>query len=354
MEKGTNKALFILLSVIIFGILLGITYWFYYGNVKIILEDIMFDSNQSISTKLTDVFSDPPVVVASNPETDFTFEPTTGTITGYVGVTKDVVIPSTIGGVPVEIIGTEAFRFKELTSVYIPEGVTDIENSAFGINKITTLTLPKSLIRIGDYAFIANNLTTVDLPDNVISIGVEAFSTNQLTHVKIPPLVTVLSQGVFDFNLLTSVEFHDNLKDIGHGAFYRNLLTNVTLPNSVTYMGKTAFGKNNLISVDLPDNLTSLEWDVFINNKLTSITIPETVTAIHRAALGGNQLTTLTLPKNIIIPNPATYNDLVICLNNPLVTVNVPLSQKTAIQANNHILELTQGASNLPSNIVYY
>ena len=55
----------------------------------------------------------------------------------------------------------------------------------------------------------------------------------------------------------------------------------------------------------------------------------------------GNQLTTLTLPKNIIIPNPATYNDLVICLNNPLVTVNIPLSQKTAIQANNHILELT-------------
>ena len=57
MEKGTNKALFILLIVIIFGILLGITYWFYYGNVKIILQDIMFDSNQSISTKLTDDIS---------------------------------------------------------------------------------------------------------------------------------------------------------------------------------------------------------------------------------------------------------------------------------------------------------
>ena len=141
------------------------------------IAGIMFDSNQSISTKLTDVFSGPArccCFLTLKLISHSTQIP--GTITGYVGVTKDVVIPSTIGGVPVKIIGTEAFRFKELTSIYIPEGVTDIENSAFGINKITTLTLPESLIRIGDYAFIANKLTTLNLPNNVISIRSQRLS----------------------------------------------------------------------------------------------------------------------------------------------------------------------------------
>jgi hypothetical protein len=105
-----------------------------------------------------------PSTTVPTPEEYFTFDSTTGTITDYdVAGGLDVVIPSTIGGVAVEHIGDEAFSYKTLTSVIIPDSVTTI----------------------GDYAFYVNQLTSVIIPDSVTSIDVAAFMANQLTSVTI-------------------------------------------------------------------------------------------------------------------------------------------------------------------------
>ena len=44
-----------------------------------------------------------------SPEEDFEFDASTGTITGYTGEAVDVVVPRTIGGEPVRVIGYHAF-----------------------------------------------------------------------------------------------------------------------------------------------------------------------------------------------------------------------------------------------------
>ena len=82
-----------------------------------------------------------------SPEEDFEFDETTGTITWYTGNDVDVVIPRSIGGVDVKIIGMNAFdraadytntemetnetEWLHLRSVVIPETVTAIEDGAF-------------------------------------------------------------------------------------------------------------------------------------------------------------------------------------------------------------------------------
>ena len=82
-------------------------------------------------------------------EACFTFNSETGEITDYDdNCDKDVMIPSTIGGVAVTSIGGSAFRENNLTSVTIPNSVTSI----------------------GGYAFYNNSLTSVTIPDNVTSI----------------------------------------------------------------------------------------------------------------------------------------------------------------------------------------
>ena len=41
MDDGANKALFVLIAVVIFGIFLAIAYWMFDKEFKAILEDVM-------------------------------------------------------------------------------------------------------------------------------------------------------------------------------------------------------------------------------------------------------------------------------------------------------------------------
>ena len=125
-----------------------------------------------------------PTTTVTTPEMYFTFDSTTGTITGYdIAGGLDVVIPSTIVGVIVEHIGLDAFKEKYLTSVIIPDSVTSIGNCAFRINQLTLVTIPNSVTIIGDRAFESNLLTSVTIPDSVTSIVYWVFASNQLSSV---------------------------------------------------------------------------------------------------------------------------------------------------------------------------
>jgi hypothetical protein len=127
-----------------------------------------------------------PTTTVTTPEMYFTFDSTTGTITGYdIAGGLNVVIPSTIGGVAVEHIGLDAFYEKYLTSVIIPDSVASIGNCAFRINLLTSVTIGNSVTSIGDRAFETNLLTSVTIGNSVTSIGYWVFASNQLTSVTI-------------------------------------------------------------------------------------------------------------------------------------------------------------------------
>src|SRR5262245_47593697 len=100
---------------------------------------------------------------------DYEYTTTNGTvtITGYKGTNVVVVIPDTINGLPVTVIGDRAFFFR---------------------TSVTSVTIPNSVTSIGDLAFYAcTNLTGVVIPDSVTRIGSGAFgSCSSLTSVVIP------------------------------------------------------------------------------------------------------------------------------------------------------------------------
>ena len=110
---------------------------------------------------------------------DFKYEVDDGqvTITRHKGAGGDVVIPDTIDGRPVTIIGAYAFRecFK-LTSITLGNSITTIGDAAFGsCLGLTSITLPNSLTTIGYAAFAyCTGLTSISVPDGC-SIGEGAF-----------------------------------------------------------------------------------------------------------------------------------------------------------------------------------
>jgi hypothetical protein len=73
-------------------------------------------------------------------------------ITGYTGSATNIVIPGTIGGLPVTVIGENAFQEKHLTSVTIPDGVTTIGAEAFANNPLTGVTIGAGVV-LGNGAF---------------------------------------------------------------------------------------------------------------------------------------------------------------------------------------------------------
>jgi len=112
---------------------------------------------------LTPAFFTTPTNAATPPDSCFAFNAATNTITDYYDTegnaagapacTRDVDIPSSIGGVEVTSIGYGAFSVNQLTSVTIPDSVTSIGDFAFYINQLTSVTIPDSVTSIGESVF---------------------------------------------------------------------------------------------------------------------------------------------------------------------------------------------------------
>ncbi|AKB29104.1 Chitin binding protein [Methanosarcina siciliae T4/M] len=231
----------------------------------------------------------------------YTSDGTSVTITGYSGPGGDVVIPDTIVGLPVTVIGGSVFKNVALTSVVIPDSVTTIGDSAFyGCSGLTSVPIGNNVTSIGGSAFYkCSGLTSVVIPDSVTSIGGSAFyECNGLTSVVIP---SIGGSAFYQCSGLTSVTIGNNVTSLGERTFYRcRALTSVTIGNSVTSIGDYAFQNVAFTSVVIPDSVTSIGVRAFRGcSGLTSVTIGNNLTSIGNVAFEGcSALTSMVFTGN--------------------------------------------------------
>jgi TolB-like protein len=260
------------------------------------------------------------------------------TITKYIGSAASVTIPASIGGLPVTVIGENAFsNYKSLTSVTIPLSVTTIGGGAFvACSGLTRVTIPSSVTTIGGGAFYGCwGLTSVAIPSLVTSIGYGAFAAcDNLTNISVDPgngaytsvsgvlfdkagktlvcypagkkgaytvpssVTTIGVQAFDDCKSLTSVKIPYGVTTIGEAAFYFCTgLTSVDIPSSVTTIGDGAFAGAGLTRVTVTMVITIGE-EAFAGTFLTSVDIPSSVTSIGDGAfLGCSRLTSVTLSR---------------------------------------------------------
>ena len=85
-----------------------------------------------------------------------------------------------------------------LTSVVIPESITEIKNSAFNYRQIQSVTFHDKITSIGEYAFAGTSITSIDIPNSVNTIGAEAFSgCTELTAVSLGSGITNIENSHF-------------------------------------------------------------------------------------------------------------------------------------------------------------
>jgi hypothetical protein len=91
----------------------------------------------------------------------------------YLGNDASVVIPGDLG---ITVLGPSSLRASTITSVVVPEGVTEIDSAFFENFYLISVTLPQSLQIIRKNAFHACSvLASITIPSGVTTIGNYAF-----------------------------------------------------------------------------------------------------------------------------------------------------------------------------------
>ena len=229
-----------------------------------------------------------------------------------------------------------------LTSIIIPDGVTNIGDSTFsGFNNLTSVSIPDSVTSIGKRAFyMCKALDDIKIKNKVTSIGEEAFrGCSSLTSITIPDSVTSIGEGAFcGCSGLMSIEVNENnikydSRDNSKAIIDKNTnelirgCKNTVIPNSVTSIGNSAFGScEGLASITIPNSVERIEDSAFKDcTELTSITIGNKVTSIGKYAFSDcSNLTSISIPKSVTsIGDGAFYR----CKG--LTSVTIPDSVKT-------------------------
>lgn len=276
--------------------------------------------------------------------TEFTFdivtssEGATCTVTGYNGTDTDITIPSEYEGLSVTAIAPSAFaswssrggsRYVNLTSVIIPDTITEIGDEAFkdcgplisvtlsstvkkigngvfsGCSNLTNISLPESLETLGNQVFYGckklSSITTI--PSHVTSFGEKIFASSGLTTYTVPSSMTVIPSGEFEeCKNLTSITIPNTVTSIGSYAFKGSGITSIIIPDNVRDISVGLFYNcENLTNVVLPNNLVTIEdYAFFACSSLKSITIPRSVTSIGMRAFSYcRQLTSIVIPSNV-------------------------------------------------------
>jgi hypothetical protein len=186
---------------------------------------------------------------ANSVEAQFIYSINNGaiTITSNTGAGGAVTIPSTLDGLPVTSIGSNAFQNQSnLTSITLPDSLINIGDSAFAdcVN-LADATIGKEVTMIGEFPIGSpSGLGGFTIPSSVVSLGNDQFGFSALTNVTVPGAVTniggdefyicfartggngaggaiTIGAGAFTACVrLTGVDFHKSVAGIGDGAFY--------------------------------------------------------------------------------------------------------------------------------------
>ena len=165
----------------------------------------------------------------------------------------DVTIPSEIGGHPVTSIGKWAF---------------------YGCNNLTSVTIPDTVTEIGDCAFLRCKIKSVKIGANVKKLGVACFQgCKELLSVEIPDSVTDVERSAFaQCTSVRSLKIGKGLKEVNYAVSTSSYYGTGNPPSQLGITGAgiviTVYANpfqslTSLVEVKFSPDLTDLGWESF-------------------------------------------------------------------------------------------
>ena len=206
----------------------------------------------------------------------------------YEGTDTNIVVPDTIDGRKVTVLGNSTFQYctqaSDIESVTLPDSITTIEKNAF---------------------YNCEKLKSVTIPPNVSSIGLAAFveglSESSLTEIKVDPENPYFSEKdgvvfskdgtkliVFPSGRSGDYQIPDGTVSVGDYAFYYCVnVSSITVPGSVRSLGEGAFGNcSSLTKAVLNEGLEEIgEYAFQSSSGIRDIIIPASVKSVGKNGL---------------------------------------------------------------------
>lgn len=193
-----------------------------------------------------------------------------------------------------------------LKKVTLKNGVRSIGEDVFrDCSSLESVIFENTVLeKISDGAFWGcSALSSIALPDSVTEIERNAFFETGLRNIQLPEKLTLIGGGAFcNCKNLKQVQLPPQLKELGEGAFFNcENLTQIQLPAQLNKLGTDAFRNcTSLDKIDIPAGLTQIEPDTFCNTGLTSVTLHEGLTKIKDGAFHDClKLKKIRIPKSV-------------------------------------------------------
>ena len=167
----------------------------------------------------------------------------------------DIIIPATYEGKPVTILGHQAFRSENLTSVIMPDSITTIKSMAFmWCTSLTHITISRNVTVIEQGALAGcTSLTSFYVDEE--NTAFKTIDGNVYTIDGKTLVAYALAKPETEFIVPDGVEVIDRT---AFGA--STTLQSIILPKSLTAIGQSAFyGNENLKSIIIPIGVTEME-----------------------------------------------------------------------------------------------
>lgn len=220
-------------------------------------------------------------------------------------------IPSMIDGLPVDAIGSDAFRDCVLiTSVKLPASVTRIGERAFKDSGLVSIGLPPELTYMGAEAFAWTRLKTLEIPNSNF-IGWKAFEgCYDLVSVTIRSASGSVGTAAFkDCFRLSKVVLPNNLSAIGHESFSGCLaLQELIIPKSVSFVDSEAFLNSGLRKVRMlgGDHIGPYAFAGCV--ELSEFEFPPSLSQISGHAFEGCPLKSIEFLSHYLIIGSSAFN----------------------------------------------
>ncbi len=248
-----------------------------------------------------------------------------GVITAYSGKVSDLYIPQTIHGIT----------------------VTGIERGAFDKAAITSLVLPETVTEIPDYAFAEHKSLEFIRGDGVTSIGTQVFYESVLKYAEFPNVTEI---GLVSFKMTYSfvAGYFPKLEVVGARAFQYSAIVSFDGPE-VRAINRGSFAScSRLESVNIP-KCTETVWGIGSNGEfedasMLAVLQMSSTQNLLAGALQGTRIETADFPFLKTMKNNALYD----CMS--LKVIHMPLLESVPKGAFNGI-NITISS---PKGRVYY